>query len=123
MSNQLDRPARRPRPAADAGVDPIDYRPAATGENKPDAAPPPPAPETPTGRAVSAPVAPERPSAPVTPRTPAAPPVGPAVREQTVQLNSRVSADVAAVLDAAAAGSFPSKRAAIEYAITQTFGS
>jgi hypothetical protein len=38
-----------------------------------------------------------------------------------VQLNSRVSGDVAAIFDAAAAR-FPSKRAALEHAIIQTFG-
>lgn len=114
MSDQLDRPARpvrRPRPAADAGVDPIDYRtadkPALMG--------------TPAERPAIAPVAQPQENKAGTLRTPAAPIVGPAAREQTVQLNSRVSAGVAAIFDAAAAG-FPSKRAALEHAITEAFG-
>lgn len=112
MSDQLDRPARpprRPRPAADAGVDPIDYR--AAGRSAP------------TQRATSTDAhktetalggETER-------RVPAPPPAsGPAVRDVTVQLNSRIAVDVAVVFDAASA-QFPSKRAALEHAILSTF--
>ena len=115
MSEQLDRPARparRPRPAADAGVDPIDYRTPVPASGKT---------EAPAQSPVSAPVAPRQVTAPAVASSPAAAIAGPAGREQTVQLNSRVSVDVGAIFDAAAAG-FPSKRAALEHAIMQTFG-
>lgn len=121
---QPDRPARtRPRPAADAGVDPIDYRPTETSapvtappsvEGKGAAAPAAaPAPDAATGTRVTAPVV-------------ALPSAGGA--EVTVQLATRISLEVAAVLDAAIArekakrGSKASKRSLIEEAIMRTFG-
>lgn len=118
MSDQLDRPARparRPRPAADAGVDPIDYRGAA-----PAVAPAPAIAEAPAGADPKAVAKPsggaERPVALTPP-----PASGPAARDVTVQLNSRIAVDVAAIFDAAAAR-FPSKRAALEHAILAAFG-
>lgn len=119
MSDQLDRPARparRPRPAADAGVDPIDYRATPT-EEAPAAAPVSPAAEAP-----AAPTPPtsrrgdERAAAPIPPAA-----TGPAARDVTVQLNSRIGVDVAAIFDAAAAR-FKTKREALEHAILVAYG-
>ncbi|QCR42115.1 hypothetical protein C1N74_16110 (plasmid) [Microbacterium sp. SGAir0570] len=121
-ANQPDRPARsRPRPAPDAGVDPIDYKPSPA---------PAPAPATVSnspieGKGAEAPAA--APShAPTTnarfaASTPPAPVAGGS--EVTVQLATRISPDVAAVLDAAVArekarrGSKASKRVLVEEAI------
>lgn len=113
MSMQ-DRPARptrtKPVPTSDAGVDPIDYKPTPTtstsestpAEGKgtqsvPAAAPTPPA-STPTA-----------PAAPVSAAS--------SGREQTVQLSSRVSPQIAQLVDAAAVRTGRSKRELIEAAI------
>lgn len=115
MSGQLDRPARpprRPRPAADAGVDPVDYRAVGAAEvsastlgvMSPDDA---------RSEAASGGGSERRALAPLSAR-------GPAARDVTVQLNNRIAIDVAAIFDAASA-QFPSKRAALEHAIRSTF--
>lgn len=120
MSMQ-DRPARPPRtkpvPASDAGVDPIDYKPTAPE--------PQPTPATPTSESTpaegkgtqSVPAA--APTPPASTPTAAAAPVSAASngREQTVQLSSRVSPQIAQLVDAAAVRTGRSKRELIEAAI------
>lgn len=119
MSMQ-DRPARpgrtKPVPAADTGVDPIDYRPA---PQEPAPAPLPSTSDTAPAEGKG------------TPRVPAAAPTPPAStstatpaivatthgREQTVQLSTRVSPDVTAIIDQAAAATGRSKRELVEEAI------
>lgn len=112
-ANQPDRPARsRPRPAPDAGVDPIDYKPSPA---------PMPAPAT----VSNSPVEGKGAEAPAAAPSPAATALAPVAggSEVTVQLATRISPDVAAVLDAAVArekarrGSKASKRVLIEEAI------
>lgn len=112
---QADRPARtRPVPAADAGVDPIDYgtRPAA-------------APRVPVeAQSVTAPaVAPERAAAAPQPSPAAQPPAIAPVGgiEVTVQLSTRVSPDVNDVLTQAKQRTGKNKRALIEEAIMKTW--
>jgi hypothetical protein len=125
-ANQPDRPARsRPRPAPDAGVDPIDYKPSPAPTAAPATAPHRPA----EGKGAEAPAAAPSPDTTSTRAgastlaTPAA--GGP---EVTVQLATRISPEVAAVLDAAIVrekarrGSKASKRALIEEAILALWG-
>jgi hypothetical protein len=117
--SQLDRPERPPRgprPAADEGQDPVDYRPAATT----------PAPTTSVEGKDTLSVSAAAPTA-AAPPTSAAKPVqvpadAPRRREQTVQLATRVSPGVAALIDAAAARTGYSKRNVIEQAIQQFWG-
>lgn len=120
MSMQ-DRPARpgrtKPVPAADTGVDPIDYRPTSQEH----------APAPATSTSATTPV-----EGKGTPRVPAAAPTPPAStstaapaiigtatrgREQTVQLSTRVSPDVTDIIDQAAAATGRSKRDLVEEAI------
>lgn len=96
--NQADRPPRtRPRPAADAGVDPIDYKPATSA---------------PTFAA--APTRETTPAAPTTQETSGG-------VEATVQLSTRVSLDVNDVLTQAHLRTGKKKRALIEEAILRTW--
>lgn len=113
-----ERPAslrRRPRPAADESVDPIDPRPA------------------PSEAVQQAPAAPQQKTPKHVPTTeaPPAPAVpgasSPAVRAATVQLSVRVTPDVVQLLDAAVAaararGERLTQRAAIEQAIRRVWG-
>ncbi len=112
-----ERPAslrRRPRPAADERVDPIDPRPTVTEPTPQTSAVPDqkapasvyaPAPDVPPARALAA---------------------TPSVRAATVQLSVRVAPDVVQLLDGAVAaararGERLTQRAAIEQAIRQTW--
>lgn len=98
-TNQADRPPRtRPRPAADAGVDPIDYKPTPVAADERKAA------TTPVAAAAAAPVA-----------------AGGV--EVTVQLSTRISPDVNDVLTQANQRTGKRKRALIEEAILRTWGS
>lgn len=116
-TNQPDRPPRtRPRPAADAGVDPIDYRPGGADEDKPTSLPP--ATTGPAAAAGSAPTAPAT-EAPAPTSTPSAVAGG---VEVTVQLSTRVSPDVNDVLTEAKLRTGKAKRALIEEAILRTWG-
>lgn len=120
MSGQLDRPPRRlrgPRPAPDAAVDPIDYRAAPSQD-----------PATPAS--VSAPENESLAAEPVWPtpgvqRSAVSASLPPEVigtkRDITVQVNQRMSLEVANIFDEAAKR-FPTKRAAIEFAIITAFG-
>lgn len=118
MSMQ-ERPARpgrtKPVPAADAGVDPIDYRPG-TQESAPSTTPTPPSiPDEGKGaRSVTA--AASTPAASSSAGTPAMSAAAPR-REQTVQLSTRVSPDVTDIIDRAAAATGRSKRDLVEEAI------
>lgn len=111
--SQLDRPTRAPkgpRPAADEGQDPVDYRhtqtePTAPIEGKGAPSVPAAAPEPATATATA-------------PQVFAGPP---ARREQTVQLATRISPEVAALVDAAAARTGYTKRQIVEHAIRQTW--
>lgn len=108
-TNQADRPPRtRPRPAADAGVDPIDYKPAtsAPGFAAEPASEPAPA------------AAPTRPTTP--PRSAPAQDASGGV-EVTVQLSTRISPDVNDVLTQANIRTGKKKRALIEEAILRTW--
>ncbi|EIC06685.1 hypothetical protein OR221_3209 [Microbacterium laevaniformans OR221] len=110
---QADRPPRtRPRPAEDAGVDPIDYGTRAA---------PAPAPTVPVeGKGALAPAAaPERPAAADRVAT-TAPQVTGGV-EPTVQLATRISLDVNDVLTKAQQRTGKKKRALIEEAILRTW--
>lgn len=120
--SQLDRPARPargPRPAADEGQDPVDYHPPVTA--------PTPTPE-PTAAAkgkdtlsVSA-AAPAATASPEAASSVQPPTIAHRGREQTVQLATRISPDIAALIDAAAARTGYSKRNVIEQAIQQVWG-
>ena len=111
-TNQADRPPRtRPRPAADAGVDPIDYKPATSAPTfaaEPAREPAPPA--------VAAPTRPTQP-----PRSAPAQDASGGV-EVTVQLSTRISPDVNDVLTQASVRTGRKKRALIEEAIMRTWG-
>ena len=121
--SQLDRPARPargPRPAPDEGQDPVDYRPPVTTS-----APTPEPGTTSKGKdtpsvSAAAPTA----SAPSSAPAKAAPQARPTARgrEQTVQLATRISPEVADLIDAAAARTGYSKRNVIEQAIQQVWG-
>jgi len=120
-TNMQDRPARpgrsKPVPAPDAGVDPIDYKPA-TSE-------PQPTPTTSTRESApaegkgarSVPAAAPTPQASTQAAPAASAPAASGGREQTVQLSSRVSPQIAQLIDAAAARTGRSKRELIEAAI------
>jgi len=107
MSMQ-DRPARpgrtKPVPAADAGVDPVDFRPSS------------PPPETPAAPAAAVPA--PAPSAKTPPPTDPAPSVGP---QATVQLGVNVHPDVAQLVAQIKANTGLSKRAIVEKAILDTW--
>lgn len=107
MSQQLDRPARRPRPAADEGQDPVDYHPPA------------PTPAKPVTASVDGKDTPSVSAAAATPTVPRSQPpqLNAGGRELTVQLATRVSPEVAAMVDAEYARTGRSKRALIEEAI------
>lgn len=115
-----ERPAslrRRPRPAADESVDPIDLRPAPSEAVQ--QAPAVPQQKVPTPKPVPTTETPPVPAAPA-----ASPP---AVRAATVQLSVRVAPDVVQLLDAAvsaarARGERLTQRAAIEQAIRRVWG-
>lgn len=117
---QPDRPARtRPRPAADAGVDPIDFGTRAAPTT---------APTSPVeGKGAPAPAAaPEQPAAaptaPAVPAVPAAVTQAPAGGvEATVQLATRISLNVNDVLTKAYQRTGMKKRALIEEAILRTW--
>ena len=109
-TNQADRPPRtRPRPAADAGVDPIDYKPTpvAADEGKPATTP------------VAAPAA--APAVAAHSHPGGAPAAAGGV-EVTVQLSTRISPDVNDVLTQANQRTGKKKRALIEEAILRTWG-
>lgn len=119
MSMQ-DRPARpgrtKPVPAADTGVDPIDYRPTAQESA--------PAPATVTSATVPDEGKGARSVPAAAPTPPASTSTAPAAiapitrgREQTVQLSTRVSPDVTDIIDQAAATTGRSKRDLVEEAI------
>lgn len=115
-----ERPARRtkPVPTSDAGIDPVEFRPGpVTTPQTPSA----PASGTTEGKGASTPAA--APAAPTRPTV--APPAdtAPIGREVTVQLSTRISPDVDALLSAAAARTGKKKRALIEEAITNLWGS
>jgi hypothetical protein len=120
--SQLDRPARPargPRPAADEGLDPADYHPPTTAPT------PTPEPTTTSSKGkdalgVSAAAAPAI-AAPAA-RSVQQPTIAPRGREQTVQLATRISPDIAALIDAAAARTGYSKRNVIEQAVRQVWG-
>lgn len=114
---QPDRPARsRPRPAADAGVDPIDYGTRAAPTTQP---------TTVEGKGAAAPAAaPDRAEAPTQqPPLAAAPTAGTIApvggMEVTVQLSTRISPDVNDVLTLAKQRTGKSKRTLIEEAIVK----
>ena len=114
---QPDRPTRtRPRPAADAGVDPIDFGTRAAPAT---------APTTPVeGKGAPAPAAaPEQPAAaPTAPVVPASAPQTPAGgAEVTVQLATRISLNVNDVLTQAYRRTGKKKRELIEEAILRTW--
>jgi hypothetical protein len=116
MSDLPERPARptrtktRPVPPPDADVDPIDYKSKATTP----ASPAPTQPQEPEGKgAAPAPAA----AAPPTLTAVRAPQQLTGGREVTVQLATRVSPDVAAMIDAEFSRTGRSKRALIEEAI------
>lgn len=96
------RPRRRPTPAADEGrdpIDPIEHKPATMKEEGTPAV----TTETPLPTRQELPHAPEQ------------------RREATVQLATRISPDVDAVLNAAAARTGYKKRALVEEAIMKTW--
>lgn len=117
---QADRPPRtRPRPAADAGVDPIDYgtraAPAPTAPVEGKGAPAP----------AAAPAAVTRPAEvaqPVEAAQSATVPQASGGVEPTVQLATRISLDVNDVLTKAYQRTGKKKRALIEEAILRTWG-
>jgi hypothetical protein len=117
--SQLDRPARPargPRPAADEGQDPVDYRPPTTMPTPPpESNTPPEEKDTPSVSAAvttaTAPIAPAAPQLMAAPRG----------REQTVQLATRISPEIAVLIDAAANRTGQSKRQIIEQAIQQAW--
>lgn len=120
MSGQLDRPPRRPRgprPAPDAAVDPIDYRPAPSQEAETPASVLARENELPASELMS--LTPGARSRAVTASLP--PEITGTKRDITVQVNQRMSLEVANVFDEAARR-FPTKRAAIEYAVMTAFG-
>lgn len=108
-TNQADRPPRtRPRPTADAGVDPIDYKPATSA----------PAFAAEPAREAAPEAAPTRPTQ--SPRSAPAQDASGGV-EITVQLSTRISPDVNEVLTQASIRTGRKKRALIEEAIMRTW--
>lgn len=106
-TNQADRPPRtRPRPAADAGVDPIDYKPTPVAADERKAATTP----------VAAPAVAAH-------SHPGGAPAAAGGVEVTVQLSTRISPDVNDVLTQANQRTGKRKRALIEEAILRTWGS
>lgn len=105
---------RRPRPAADENVDPIDPRPSPA--------------EGPQGAASADQSRISSTTAPAVPADPPSPsPAPPAVREVTVQLSVKVAPDVVQLIDGAIAaararGERLTQRAAIEQAIRNLWG-
>lgn len=125
MQDRPERPARtKPRPPADAGVDPIDYRPAApapsttTAPSAPDegkgAQPPAAAPkvEAPAAAATAAPAPAAAAPAAVVPEL-----------DITVQSGIRWSPDTENTIRAAKARTGKTRRALVEEAIAQVWGS
>ena len=125
MQDRPERPARtKPRPPADAGVDPIDYRPTApapsttTAPSAPDegkgAQPPAPAPkvEAPAAAATAAPAPAAAAPAAVVPEL-----------DITVQSGIRWSPDTENTIRAAKARTAKTRRALVEEAIAQVWGS
>lgn len=116
-SSQPDRPARhartKPRPAPDAGVDPIDPRPAEA----------PSAPERPliAGKEDKAPTAAPTGGTPREPDNLAGSLIPTPAPQATVQLNVRISPDVAELVDKAAKQGY-SKRAIVEDALRRVWG-
>lgn len=121
MSMQ-DRPARpgrtKPVPAADAGVDPIDYKP---GAQQPAAAP---APST-SAPAATESKSPAAPAAAVVQPSPPAPPaagtIGPEL-DVTVQSGIRWSPATEAIVREVKARTGKTRRAIVEEAIAQAWG-
>lgn len=114
MQDRPARPARtKPVPAADTGVDPIDYRPTLQEPA------PAPARSTSDTEPAEGKGTPRVPAAAPTPQSTAAPAIVATARgrEQTVQLSTRVSPDVTAIIDQAAAATGRSKRELVEEAI------
>ncbi|WP_147915225.1 hypothetical protein [Ruania zhangjianzhongii] len=115
-----ERPAslrRRPRPAADESVDPIDPRPTPTTATQQ-------APAIPQQKAPTSKPGPTADLSPARAMPTASPP---AARAATVQLSVRVAPDVVQLLDAAvsaarARGERLTQRAAIEQAIRRVWG-
>lgn len=121
MQDRPERPTRtKPRPPADAGVDPIDYRPSAPA---PSPATSPSAPDE--GKGAEPPAAAPKATAPAA--QPAAPPaqqatVGPVV-DLTVQSGVRWSLDTENTIRAAKARTGKTRRALVEEAIALAWGS
>ncbi|NQX10395.1 hypothetical protein HQQ80_02015 [Microbacteriaceae bacterium VKM Ac-2855] len=123
MSEIQDRPAslrRKPRPAADEKVDPVDYQPAAA-TIQPAAVEPTPEPAVEQGE----PILTER-SAHVTP-VDAAPTTArrgrPRGREVTIPFSTRVAQDVSELIDDTVAREGITQRSVIEMAVRAYWGS
>jgi hypothetical protein len=117
MQDRPERPARtKPRPPADAGVDPIDYRPAAPT--------PPPAAATPPVKAPSAQEEDAGAKQPtVAPRTATRAPAAVVPElDITVQSGIRWSPDTENTIRAAKARTGKTRRALVEEAIAQVWG-
>lgn len=117
MSMQ-DRPARpgrtKPVPTADAGVDPVDYRPSNIAPASTDTKP---APLT-EPRKAAAPTPPTKPELPTPPQT-----VTPGGPQATVQLGVNVDPEIAQLVMQIKARTGLSKRAIVEKAIRDTWAS
>lgn len=115
MSQQAERPARPPRgprPAADEGQDPVDYRPSQPQPTR-----------TTTTDATEGKDTRSVPAAAPTALVSTGPQLAqaPRGREQTVQLATRVSPEIAALIDKASSRTGQSKRQVIEEAIRQAW--
>jgi len=121
MSMQ-ERPARpgrtKPVPTADAGVDPVDYRPTAQPAPVAEAAPQPQPTETIAPAPVSAPTETKQRATP-----PPTAPVHAGGPQATVQLGVNVDPDVAQLVMHIKATTGLSKRAIVEKAIRDTWAS
>lgn len=119
MQDRPERPARtKPRPPADAGVDPIDYRPTA------------PAPSTTTvtsapdeGKGAQPPAAAPKVEAPAATRAAALPAAVVPELDITVQSGIRWSPDTENTIRAAKVRTGKTRRALVEEAIAQVWGS
>ncbi|WP_231567555.1 MULTISPECIES: hypothetical protein [Microbacterium] len=115
MQDRPERPARtKPRPPADAGVDPIDYRPAAPAPSTTTA---PSAPDE--GKGAQPPAAAPKVEAPAA----AAPAAVVPELDITVQSGIRWSPDTENTIRAAKARTGKTRRALVEEAIAQVWGS